>query len=69
MARAIRAKAAVRGVSEEELRQTCIRTTSLRCFVTPADIAATVLFLGSDVGANVSGQAIAVDGNTETLSG
>jgi hypothetical protein len=28
-----------------------------------------VLFLCSDLGANVSGQAIAVDGHTESLSG
>ena len=27
------------------------------------------LFLCSDLGASISGQAIAVDGNTETLSG
>jgi len=69
MARAIRAEAAVRGVNEEEVRQTYIRTTSLRCFVAPDDVAAMVLFLCSDLGANVSGQAIAVDGHTESLSG
>lgn len=69
MARAIRAEAAVRGVSEAEVRQTYVRTTSLRCFVAPDDVAAMTLFLCSDLGASISGQAIAVDGNTETLSG
>ena len=69
MARAIRAEAAVRGVSEAEVRHTYIRTTSLRCFVAPDDVAAMVLFLCSDLGANVSGQVIAVDGHTESLSG
>jgi NAD(P)-dependent dehydrogenase (short-subunit alcohol dehydrogenase family) len=69
MARAIRAEAAVRGVGEEDVRQAYIRTTSLRCFVAPEDIAAMALFLCSDLGANISGQAIAVDGHTEGLSG
>jgi enoyl-[acyl-carrier-protein] reductase (NADH) len=32
------------------------------------DIAAMALFLCSDLGASISGQAIAVDGHTETLS-
>jgi NAD(P)-dependent dehydrogenase (short-subunit alcohol dehydrogenase family) len=69
MARAIRAEAAVRGVGEEDVRQAYIRTTSLRCFVAPEDIATMALFLCSDLGANISGQAIAVDGHTEGLSG
>jgi NAD(P)-dependent dehydrogenase (short-subunit alcohol dehydrogenase family) len=31
------------------------------------DVAATVAFLISDAGANLSGQSLAVDGNVETL--
>ena len=69
MARVIEAEAAARGVSEEEVRQGYVRTTSLRSFISPEDIAAMALFLCSDLGASISGQAIAVDGNTETLSG
>jgi NAD(P)-dependent dehydrogenase (short-subunit alcohol dehydrogenase family) len=69
MARVIKAEAATRGVSQEAVRQGYVRTTSMRSFVRPDDIAAMVLFLCSDRGAGVSGQAIAVDGNTETLSG
>jgi NAD(P)-dependent dehydrogenase (short-subunit alcohol dehydrogenase family) len=69
MARVIAAEASARGVSEEAVRQGYLRTTSMRSFVRPEDIAAMALFLCSDLGASISGQAIAVDGNTETLSG
>ena len=69
MARVIRAEATARGVSEEEVRQGYVRTTSLRSFIPPEHIAAMALFLCSDLGASISGQAIAVDGNTEGLSG
>jgi NAD(P)-dependent dehydrogenase (short-subunit alcohol dehydrogenase family) len=69
MARVIEAEAAARGVSEGEIRRAYVRTTSMRSFVRPEDIAAMALFLCSDLGASISGQAIAVDGNTETLSG
>jgi NAD(P)-dependent dehydrogenase (short-subunit alcohol dehydrogenase family) len=69
MARVIAAEATARGVSEEEVRAAYVRTTSMRRFVRPEDIAAMALFLCSDRGAGVSGQAIAVDGNAETLSG
>ena len=69
MARVMRAEAAARGVNEEEVRQAYVRTTSMRSFIPPDHIAAMALFLCSDLGASVSGQAIAVDGNTETLSG
>lgn len=69
MARVIAAEAATRGVSEEEVREGYVRTTSMCRFVRAEDIAAMALFLCSDLGASISGQAIAVDGNTETLNG
>ena len=68
MARVIRAEAAAREVSEDAVREAYVRTTSLRSFISPEDVAAIALFLCSDLGASISGQAIAVDGNTETLS-
>lgn len=69
MTRAIRAEAAVRRVSDEAVRDAYVRTTSLRCFVAPEDVAAMAVFLCSDLGAKISGQVIAVDGHTESLSG
>jgi NAD(P)-dependent dehydrogenase (short-subunit alcohol dehydrogenase family) len=68
MARVIRAEAAAREVSEDDVRAAYVRTTSLRSFISPEDVAAMALLLCSDLGASISGQAIAVDGNTETLS-
>jgi enoyl-[acyl-carrier-protein] reductase (NADH) len=40
----------------------------MRTFVTAEDVANMVVFLASDKAARISGQAIAVDGHTETLS-
>ncbi len=69
MDRVIAAEAAVRGLSEASVREAYTRQTSLRCFVGAADIAEMVLFLCSDAGARISGQAMTVDGHTESLSG
>ena len=59
--------AAERGVSTDEIRDAYQRQSSMRTFVTPQEVADLVMFLASDRAAKISGQAIAVDGNTETL--
>ncbi|WP_428277597.1 SDR family oxidoreductase [Candidatus Palauibacter sp.] len=66
--RVIAAQAATRGVSEEAVRQNWLRQISLRRFADAEDVAALVLFLTSDAGAKISGQALPVDGHTEGLS-
>ena len=43
------------------------KKSSLRTLIAADDIAETVLFLCSDSGARIAGQALAVDGHTETL--
>ena len=63
----IAAKAAARGVSAEEIRAAYRKKSSLRTLIAADDIAETVLFLCSDSGARIAGQALAVDGHTETL--
>jgi NAD(P)-dependent dehydrogenase (short-subunit alcohol dehydrogenase family) len=40
----------------------------MRTFVTPDDVADTILFLASDAANKISGQSISVDGHTEGLS-
>ncbi len=68
MDRVIAAEARRRGNDEDAVRESYVRQVSLRCFVEPADIAGMVLFVCSPAGARISGQALAVDGHTETLA-
>lgn len=63
----IRERAEASGLSFEAMRDNYLDKISLRRMVTGRDVAATVAFLLSDAGANVSGQSLAVDGNVETL--
>jgi NAD(P)-dependent dehydrogenase (short-subunit alcohol dehydrogenase family) len=65
--RVIAAKAAAEGRSVEEVRAQIVRQNSLRTFVSPQDIANTVLYLCSPAGSKISGQALSIDGHTETL--
>lgn len=60
--------AANRGVSTQQVRDVYLRQSSMRTFVTPDEIAATVGFLASSAGDKISGQTIAVDGHTESLT-
>jgi len=66
--RVIANDAAERGISADEVRHVYLRQSSLRSFVSPDEIAATVLFLTSDGAGKISGQALSVDGHTETLA-
>lgn len=66
--RVIAADAKERGLPEDEIRAAYQRQVSMRCFVDAEDIANMILFLCSDAGAKVSGQALAVDGHTESLA-
>ena len=65
--RVIAARAAQLGISYEEMEARYLERVSLRRMVSPYDVAATVLFLLSDWGRNISGQSLGVDGNVETL--
>lgn len=56
------------GVSVDDIRRLYQRQSSLRCFVDAEDVAAMAVFLASPEGARISGQAIALDGHTESLS-
>jgi NAD(P)-dependent dehydrogenase (short-subunit alcohol dehydrogenase family) len=67
IAQVIAARARSLGVSEAEVEQTYLEKVSLRCMVEPDDVAAMALFLAAPAGRNISGQALSVCGNVETL--
>jgi NAD(P)-dependent dehydrogenase (short-subunit alcohol dehydrogenase family) len=52
----------------DDIRRVYQRQGSLRQFTDPEDIAAMVSFLAGPGGKKVSGQAIAIDGHTESLA-
>ena len=60
--------AKARGLSVDEVRDVYLRQTSMRTFISAEDVARMAVFLASDGAARVSGQVIAVDGYTESLS-
>lgn len=60
--------ARVRGKTPDEIRTVYERQNSLGRFVRAEDIAAMVCFLAGEGGVNISGQAVAIDGNTESLA-
>jgi NAD(P)-dependent dehydrogenase (short-subunit alcohol dehydrogenase family) len=62
----MQAKAAAAGISDNEMTERTVATTSLRCFVTQQDIANMALYLASPFGATISGQAIAIDGDMQS---
>jgi NAD(P)-dependent dehydrogenase (short-subunit alcohol dehydrogenase family) len=65
--RVIAAKAKATGVSHEEFRQKLLETTSLRSTVSAQDIANMALFLCTEPGERITGQALAVDGDVRYL--
>ncbi len=65
--RVIEAEAALRSVDAETVRAEYLQVQSVRRFVEPAEVAALCLYLASPAAAMVTGQALAIDGNTETF--
>ena len=63
----IKAKALSEGISENEMTDRTVATTSLKCFVSQQDIANMALYLASPFGATISGQAIGVDADMQTM--
>ena len=66
--RVIAADAAARGVDPQEVYEEYVSQVSMRTFVEAGDVANMALFLCSEAGAKISGQALPVDGNTLSLS-
>jgi NAD(P)-dependent dehydrogenase (short-subunit alcohol dehydrogenase family) len=66
--RVIESKAQARGTSYEEVQDEFLRNISLRTAVTPQQIADQIVFLCSPRGRTISGQAISIDGDTQSLA-
>jgi NAD(P)-dependent dehydrogenase (short-subunit alcohol dehydrogenase family) len=65
--RVISAKAKALGVSFEEFKQQLLSKVSLRRTVSAQDIANMALFLATDAGRNITGQALSVCGDVQSL--
>ena len=65
--RVIEAKAKAVGISFEEQKRISLERVSMRSMVSPQDIANMALFLASDAGRHVTGQAISVCAGVEML--
>lgn len=63
----IEAKAKAVGISFEEQKKISLERVSMRRMVSPYDIANMALYLASDVGRNITGQAISVCAGVEML--
>jgi NAD(P)-dependent dehydrogenase (short-subunit alcohol dehydrogenase family) len=67
MERVLAQESQARGRPAAEIKDEYTRQTSLRRWIDASEIADMATFLASDKARHVSGQIIAVDGNTETL--
>ena len=65
--RVIRAKAEAVGISFEEQKKISLERVSMHRMVSPYDIANMALYLASDIGRNITGQAISVCAGVEML--
>lgn len=59
--------AQARGLSVAEVRKNYEKQVSMQTFIEPEEIANMAVFIASDAGKHISGQALSVDGHTETL--
>jgi NAD(P)-dependent dehydrogenase (short-subunit alcohol dehydrogenase family) len=65
--RVLTAKAKARGIAFEEMERLAFSYTSLKEYVTPQQLADLAVFVASPRGRMISGQALAVDGDTNML--
>ena len=64
----IECEAREQGRTPGEIRNAYLRQTSMQRFISAQEVANMALFLASDLARSISGQALGVDGHTESLS-
>ena len=69
MAEVMAAEGRARGIDPATLRQSYTQYSSMRTFISADDVINMVMFVTSEAGRHVSGQALAVDGHTESFAG
>ena len=65
--RVIQAKAEAEGVSENQTRDEMMSGTTLNTFIPKNHISSMILYLCSEAGSTITGQAISVDGGLESV--
>ena len=65
--RVVEAKAMTYGITNEAMRERLLSSVSLRTYVSAQDIANMALFLATDAGRHISGQALSVCGDLQYL--
>ncbi|MBV7327978.1 SDR family oxidoreductase [Chloroflexi bacterium TSY] len=65
--RIIASKAKIENRTQDEVRESLTQQNSMRTTVTATDVANMVYFICSEAGSKISGQALSIDGHTETL--
>ena len=65
--RVIEADAEALGRSVEEVRAKYVEGNSMRTVIQPEEIANLARFLCAETGTHITGQALSIDGHTETL--
>ncbi len=66
--RVIKAKAEAQSISENEMRDKLASIAHMREFVTATDISSQILFICSEAGRHITGQALSVDAGLEGLA-
>ena len=64
----IASEAETTGLSESEIKESYVASTSMKTFIEAEDLAEMVSFITSPAGKRVSGQALPVDGHTESIN-
>lgn len=67
--RVLTAKAQARGVSFEEQRRNALAQASIKEMIEPEQLADMIVYLASPLSRTISGQAIAIDGDLQSLAG